>query len=74
MGDRFYLLENQILCEFDYEERLLLTNNYNNPAGSSPATSTSQQLPPNSHGIQRRVSDFHQVRNKIKLTDGFRKK
>lgn len=26
MGDRFYLCDNQILCEYDYEERLIFAN------------------------------------------------
>lgn len=26
MGDRFYLCENKILCEYDYEERLVFAN------------------------------------------------
>ncbi|KAK0080182.1 hypothetical protein PV325_000326, partial [Microctonus aethiopoides] len=26
VGDRFYLCENKILCEYDYEERLVFAN------------------------------------------------
>lgn len=26
MGDRFYLADNKILCEFDYEERMMFAN------------------------------------------------
>lgn len=26
MGDRFYLHENKILCEYDYEERMVFAN------------------------------------------------
>lgn len=26
MGDRFYLCDNKILCEYDYEERLVFAN------------------------------------------------
>ena len=26
MGDRFYLCDNKILCEFDYEERMVFAN------------------------------------------------
>ena len=51
VGDRIYLSENKILCEYDYEERLVAanmpSNNNNNNNGST------QQ-----HSIQRRVSDI----------------
>jgi hypothetical protein len=26
VGDRFYLFENKILCEYDYEERMVFAN------------------------------------------------
>lgn len=26
VGDRFYLCENKILCEYDYEERMVFAN------------------------------------------------
>jgi hypothetical protein len=26
VGDRFYLCDNKILCEFDYEERMMFAN------------------------------------------------
>lgn len=32
MGDRFYLCENKILCEYDYEERLVFANMAYNPS------------------------------------------
>jgi hypothetical protein len=31
VGDRFYLCENKILCEYDYEERLVFANMAYNP-------------------------------------------
>ncbi|XP_026468531.1 insulin gene enhancer protein ISL-2-like isoform X1 [Ctenocephalides felis] len=33
VGDRFYLCDNKILCEYDYEERLVFANIANNPTG-----------------------------------------
>lgn len=47
VGDRFYLNENKILCEYDYEERLLALNM---PSNNNAST----------QHIQRRVSDIHQ--------------
>lgn len=32
MGDRFYLCDNKILCEYDYEERLVFANMAHNPS------------------------------------------
>lgn len=32
VGDRFYLCENKILCEYDYEERLVFANMAYNPS------------------------------------------
>lgn len=44
VGDRFYLCENKILCEYDYEERLAFAN----MAIQSPASLAyiKRQLPP----------------------------
>lgn len=44
MGDRFYLCENKILCEYDYEERLAFAN----MALQTPASLAyiKRQLPP----------------------------
>lgn len=44
VGDRFYLCENKILCEYDYEERLAFAN----MALQSPASLAyiKRQLPP----------------------------
>jgi len=38
VGDRFYLMDNKILCEYDYEERLIFANIH-----SSAATATQIQ-------------------------------
>ena len=48
VGDRFYLAENRILCEYDYEERMIFANMSSNSTASL------------AH-IQRRVTDI-QVR------------
>ena len=57
MGDKFYLIDNQILCEYDYEERLIFANlagpgQNNNPfhrggggAGPPPAQVRSLNTP-----------------------------
>ena len=47
VGDRFYLIDNKILCEYDYEERLIFANMSSNSASLAQ--------------IQRRVTDI-QVR------------
>ncbi|CAH1128461.1 unnamed protein product [Ceutorhynchus assimilis] len=47
VGDRFYLCENKILCEYDYEERLVFANMaYNPPPLSHLKRQTS--IPPTS--------------------------
>ena len=42
VGDRFYLMDNKILCEYDYEERLIFASMHNSAAAQ----------------IQRRVTDI----------------
>ncbi|XP_046639443.1 LIM/homeobox protein Lhx3-like [Daphnia pulicaria] len=49
VGDRFYLNDNKILCEYDYEERLVM-------AASLPSNNNNGST----QHIQRRVSDIHQ--------------
>ena len=52
MGDRFYLADNKILCEFDYEERMMFANL--NSGATHPATNIpnglSNGIPPASVG------------------------
>ncbi|XP_049810552.1 LIM domain only protein 3-like, partial [Schistocerca nitens] len=43
VGDRFYLCENKILCEYDYEERLVFANMAYNP---SSLAHIKRHLPP----------------------------
>jgi hypothetical protein len=55
VGDRFYLCENKILCEYDYEERLVFANMaYNPPPLSHLKRQTS--IPPVSRGPTDKTS------------------
>lgn len=56
VGDKFYLCENKILCEYDYEERCVFASMALNP----PATATLAHL-------KRQVTHVHpQVSAKLK--------
>lgn len=43
MGDKFYLCENKILCEYDYEERLVFASMANHPILKRHANSMGPQ-------------------------------
>lgn len=45
VGDRFYLCENKILCEYDYEERLVFASMANHPMLKRHANSIAQDTP-----------------------------
>ncbi|KAK4006014.1 hypothetical protein OUZ56_011144 [Daphnia magna] len=45
VGDRFYLCDNQILCEYDYEERLVFANASSSACVSQPISSRSGHEP-----------------------------
>ncbi|XP_065333062.1 LIM domain only protein 3-like isoform X2 [Cloeon dipterum] len=45
VGDRFYLCENKILCEYDYEERLVFANMAYNPSSLAHLKRQASQLP-----------------------------
>lgn len=54
VGDRFYLCDNQILCEYDYEERLIFANLAANPGHpaqfrGAPPPPPPPPAPPSSH-------------------------
>lgn len=61
VGDRFYLCENKILCEYDYEERLVFASMANHPMLKRQANNLStpgagslhaqNQTSPGQHGI-----------------------
>ncbi|XP_044731305.1 LIM/homeobox protein Lhx1-like [Chrysoperla carnea] len=46
VGDRFYLCENKILCEYDYEERLVFANMAYNPSSLAHIKRQTNNLPP----------------------------
>ena len=49
MGDRFFLCDNKILCEYDYEERMVFANlayNSNNLAQMKSQATRATVLPP----------------------------
>ncbi|XP_023158629.1 uncharacterized protein LOC101450927, partial [Ceratitis capitata] len=45
VGDRFYLNENKILCEYDYEERLVFASMANHPILKRHANAIGQGSP-----------------------------
>lgn len=44
VGDRFYLCDNKILCEYDYEERLVFANMALHPPPSSTLAHIKRQV------------------------------
>lgn len=52
MGDRFYLCENKILCEYDYEERLVFASMANHPMLKRHVSSLGQGSPTGAAGAQ----------------------
>ena len=56
VGDRFYLCENKILCEYDYEERLVFANMALHP----PPTATLAHIKRQVTHLQPQVSLFIQ--------------
>ncbi|KAL7304954.1 hypothetical protein TKK_0002749 [Trichogramma kaykai] len=44
VGDRFYLCENKILCEYDYEERLVFANMALHPPASATLAHIKRQV------------------------------
>lgn len=44
VGDRFYLCENKILCEYDYEERLVFANMALHPPPIATLTQIKRQV------------------------------
>jgi hypothetical protein len=45
VGDRFYLCENKILCEYDYEERVMFANMEYNPPSFAHLKRQTSHLP-----------------------------
>ncbi|XP_017036027.1 uncharacterized protein [Drosophila kikkawai] len=52
VGDRFYLCENKILCEYDYEERLVFASMANHPMLKRHVSSLGQGSPTGATGGQ----------------------
>jgi len=46
VGDRFYLCENKILCEYDFEERMVFANMAYNPATLAQLKRHATHIPP----------------------------
>ncbi|XP_063986804.1 LIM/homeobox protein Lhx9-like isoform X1 [Diachasmimorpha longicaudata] len=57
VGDRFYLCENKILCEYDYEERLVFANMALHPPAS--LAHIKRQLPPTPPGNGQSLHPGH---------------
>ncbi|KAK6630355.1 hypothetical protein RUM44_005022 [Polyplax serrata] len=68
VGDRFYLCENKILCEYDYEERLVFANMAYNPPSIA---AIKRHLPPPVRAPRARECKFLAgvagARNYVKL-------
>jgi len=47
VGDKFYLCDNKILCEYDYEERLVFASMANHPILKRHASGSLPNTPPN---------------------------
>jgi hypothetical protein len=64
VGDRFYLCENKILCEYDYEERLVFANMAYNPSSIAHIKRQTSQLPV-SHYLARTGNSLPKFRHKL---------
>lgn len=56
VGDKFYLCDNKILCEYDYEERLVFASMANHPILKRHASGSLPGTPPNIPNIPTSVS------------------
>uniref|UniRef100_A0A1B6D592 LIM zinc-binding domain-containing protein n=1 Tax=Clastoptera arizonana TaxID=38151 RepID=A0A1B6D592_9HEMI len=72
VGDRFYLCENKILCEYDYEERLVFANMAYNPptiaqlkrqTNHLPAASIAANAIRNAGDLNNNMSQLQQQQN-----------
>lgn len=60
VGDKFYLCDNKILCEYDYEERLVFASMANHPILKRHASGSLPGTPPNIPNIPTSVSSPNQ--------------
>jgi len=58
VGDRFYLCDNKILCEYDYEERLVFANMAYNPSSLAHIRRQVNNLQP---GGDLQIADHHRT-------------
>ncbi|KAL1400950.1 hypothetical protein pipiens_007012 [Culex pipiens pipiens] len=65
VGDKFYLCENKILCEYDYEERLVFASMANHPMLKRQIGQGGQQQQQNSAGGGGAAGGHHPVQNGI---------
>ncbi|CAG9860138.1 unnamed protein product [Phyllotreta striolata] len=63
VGDRFYLCENKILCEYDYEERLVFANMAYNPSSLAHIRRQVNSLQPPAGGNPTTLNDGRLVTN-----------
>ncbi|XP_044729855.1 LIM/homeobox protein Lhx9-like isoform X2 [Chrysoperla carnea] len=61
VGDRFYLCENKILCEYDYEERLVFANMAYNPSSLAHIKRQASQthIPPPIGSVPQHLMNGH---------------
>jgi hypothetical protein len=62
VGDRFYLCENKILCEYDYEERLVFANMAYNPPSLAHLKRQTSQLPVSLTSLMKSIATPFLVR------------
>ncbi|XP_075229451.1 LIM domain only protein 3-like [Lycorma delicatula] len=72
VGDRFYLCENKILCEYDYEERLVFANMAYNPPTIAQLKRHTNHIPPagGSNPTERRATNGENGGHPRELTNG----
>jgi rhombotin-1/3 len=68
VGDKFYLCENKILCEYDYEERLVFASMANHPILKRHAGSLQQQQ--QQHQQQGHNGQHHPPPNGLLMGNG----
>lgn len=59
VGDRFYLCENKILCEYDYEERMVFANMAYNPSTIAQLKRQASHLP--AAGLNVRTQNMNEL-------------
>ena len=59
VGDKFYLCDNKILCEYDYEERLVFASMANHPILKRHATSNCSSQSPGLQNSAAHTNGHH---------------